>query len=238
MKHPSRAAWTGAIMACGVCAHAASPAVSGAMMAVPRDGLCVTEGSVGDAHSGMSSVNQPKMRAYLNRASSDAASLEFTYLGPTALQSKLASGAAREQLGLKLRAQDACNLVYVMWRLRPDPQLVVSVKRNPGLRSSAECGNRGYRNVKPQATAPLAPVLPGSVHELGASLRGTDLEVRADGRTVWSGNLGDDARVLQGPVGIRTDNAHLEFQLRVAEAASSADSSAPSACRSGPQEAE
>jgi hypothetical protein len=174
------------------------------------------------------------MRAYLNHATSDAASLKFVYLGPTTVQSRLASGDAREQLGLKLRAQDACNLVYVMWRLRPDERLVVSVKRNPGQHSSAECGNRGYRNVKPQAAAPLAAVLPGSAHELGAALRGTDLEVQADKRTVWRGSLGDDARGLTGPVGLRTDNAHLEFQLRVAGAMSSP----PTACRAGPQESE
>ena len=32
----------------------------------------------------------------------------------------------------KLRAEDACNLVYVMWRIEPQSRLVVSVKRNPG----------------------------------------------------------------------------------------------------------
>jgi hypothetical protein len=54
-----------------------------------------------------------------------------------------------------LRAEDACNLVYLMWRIEPESRLVVSVKRNPGQHASAECGNRGYQNVKPRYSAPI-----------------------------------------------------------------------------------
>jgi hypothetical protein len=55
----------------------------------------------------------------------------------------------RRQFGLKLRAQDPCNLVYAIWRIDPESKLVVSVKRNPNARNSAECGNHGYENIKP-----------------------------------------------------------------------------------------
>ena len=41
-------------------------------------------------------------------------------------------GELRRQFGLKLRAQDACNLVYVMWRIEPASKLVVSIKCRTG----------------------------------------------------------------------------------------------------------
>lgn len=59
-----------------------------------------------------------------------------------------AQGEIRRQFGLKLHAQDACNLVDVIWRVDPESKLVVSVKRSPSQHSSAECGNRGYQNIK------------------------------------------------------------------------------------------
>jgi hypothetical protein len=47
----------------------------------------------------------------------------------------------RRQSGLKLRAQNGCNLVYAMWRSEPESKLGVSVTRNPGLNASSERGN-------------------------------------------------------------------------------------------------
>ena len=65
------------------------------------------------------------------------AEARFKYLGPTSQEARLGSGESRRQFGLRLRAQDPCNLVYAMWRIEPEPMLVVSVKRNPGMHSSA-----------------------------------------------------------------------------------------------------
>ena len=72
----------------------------------------------------------------------------------------LASGEMRRQFGLKLRAEDACNLVYAMWRIEPESKLVVSVKSNPGQHTSAQCGNRGYQNIKPLHSSPLPSLRP------------------------------------------------------------------------------
>jgi hypothetical protein len=175
--------------------------------------LCVTDGSLDDAGNGRLRVNAPQMRAVLVRPPADAAQLSFIYLGPTATRKALGSGATRVQFGLKLRAQDPCNLLYVMWRVEPDSQLVVSVKSNPGEHLSSECGNRGYRNLKPESRGSIPALASGDAHRLSAEIQGRTLEVFADGRRVWQGRLDSTAAALRGPVGVRSDNARLEFTL-------------------------
>ncbi len=175
--------------------------------------LCVTDGSLEDAGNGRLRVSAPQMRAVLVLPPADAAELRFVYLGPTATRKALGSGAIRVQFGLKLRAQDPCNLVYVMWRVDPGSQLVVSVKSNPGEHSSAECGNHGYRNLKPDSRGPLPALASGDSHRLSAEIHGQTLEVFADGRRVWQGPLDSSAAAFRGPVGVRSDNARLEFTL-------------------------
>ena len=115
---------------------------------VTRANLCVSEGTIEELPGQRLSVSVPKMRAYVNAYTQPVAEARFTYLGSTGNEAPLASGEMRRQFGLKLRAQDACNLVYAMWRIEPESKLVVSVKNNPGQHTSAQCGNRGYRNIK------------------------------------------------------------------------------------------
>jgi hypothetical protein len=117
---------------------------------VSRADLCVTEGAIAELSSHGLSVTVPKVRAYLDARTTPSIEARFKYLGPTGNEARLGSGELRRQFGLKLRAQDACNLVYAMWRIEPESKLVVSVKTNPGQHSSAECGNRGYQNIKPR----------------------------------------------------------------------------------------
>ncbi len=203
---------------------------------VARKNLCVTEGAIEELPGQRLSVNAPKMRAYLEHRTPQAIEAQFEYLGGTANESALGSGAFRRQFGLKLRAQDACNLVYAMWRFEPQSQLVVSVKSNPLQHSSAECGNRGYRNIKARHSLPVPALRPGDAHTLGAEMSGTELTVRVDGRVVWEGSVGPEAANLDGPVGIRSDNAKLQFQLRAAPSTETRPTE--SACRSGPGESE
>jgi hypothetical protein len=66
-------------------------------------------------------------------ASDQIAEIHFKYLGPSQDSRPLASGILRRQIGLKLRAQDSCNLIYAMWRIEPDTGVTVSLKRNAGL---------------------------------------------------------------------------------------------------------
>lgn len=180
---------------------------------VRRGELRVTQGKVTE-REGALLVESPKMRAVALQKTPPVAELAFTYLGPTKASSKLASGAERRQLGLKLRAADGCNLVYVMWRIDPQPGLVVSIKRNPGATTSAECGAHGYRNVRPIAFEPVGRPEIGKPYVLRAALEGERLEVLVDGRSVWKGDLGPESLTFDGPVGLRTDNARVSFSLR------------------------
>jgi hypothetical protein len=201
-----------------------------------RGNLCVTEGAIEKSARGRLMVNVPKMRAYVNAGTSQQAEVRFTYVGPTAEASRLGSGEMRRQFGLKMHAQDPCNLVYVIWRIDPESKLVVSVKRNPTGHTSAACGNRGYQNIKPRRSSAVPKLRPGDAHTLRAEMNGQDLRVLVDGDAVWQGNVGPEAVGLSGPVGIRSDNARLEFDLVTSEPSGRPDH--PVACKSGPSESE
>jgi hypothetical protein len=199
-----------------------------------RENLCVTEGEIGSDTANHLTVETTKMRAYANTWTSDEIYARFTYLGGTAEESALGSGIVRRQFGLKLRAQNACNLVYAMWRIQPESKIVVSLKKNPGQSTSSECGNRGYENIKPRRTAPVPALKPGETYTLGAELHGEELRVLVDGNPVWEGDLGAElVDLTNGPVGIRSDNVHLAFDL-TAGAPTGPHPHYRLACRTGP----
>jgi hypothetical protein len=205
------AVWALAFFILSSC-NRASPA-GGKLTPVSRSALCATEGTLEPLAGPKFSVSVPKMRAYLEEQTQPDVEAQFKYLGATDQESPLGSGEVRRQFGLKLRAQDACNLVYAMWRIEPQSQLVVSVKSNPGQHSSAECGNRGYTNIKPLHSQPVPALHPGDAHTLRADMNGAELKVLIDGNVVWDGSVGNDALSFDGPVGIRSDNAKLEIGL-------------------------
>src|ERR1700690_1412476 len=138
-----------------------SPGSEPNMHRVGRNMLCITEGALEELPGQRLVVRVPKMRAYVNRWTSQTIAAQFTYLGPTRNESKLGSGETRRQFGFKLRAQDPCNLVYAMWRIEPQSKLIVSIKANPGKNTSAACGNQGYRNIQPLHHSPLPVLRPG-----------------------------------------------------------------------------
>jgi hypothetical protein len=218
-----------------VCAGAKSPGTN--LTPVSRASLCVTEGTIDELAGGRLSVAVPKMRAYLNAFTAQTVVAHFTYFGSTGNEARLGSGELRRQFGLKLRAQDACNLVYAMWRIEPESKLVVSIKSNPGQHSSAECANRGYRNIKAQRSKPVPVLRSGDTHDLRAEINGDELKVFADNQIVWEGSLGADALAFDGPVGIRSDNARLELELRAPRPSDAQRARAPG-CRTGPGESE
>ena len=185
-----------------------------AWFSVGRNSLCVTEGVIKEAEGNRLSVDVPKMRAYLNRWTAQAIEARFTYLGPTAVQSPLGSGEMRRQFGLKLRTQDGCNLVHGIWRFEPESKLVVSVKNNPSEHTSTDCGNRGYRNIKPQKASPVPLLHPGETHTVRAEMNLSEMAVFVDDTLVWEGNVGPGVLSFNGPVGIRSDNARMELVLR------------------------
>jgi len=182
---------------------------------VSRADLCVTEGTIDELPaSHRFIVDSPKMRAFVRAEPVQSIEARFTYLGATSHDIPLGSGRMRRQFGLKLRAQDACNLVYAMWRIEPESTLVVSIKENPGQHVSAECGNLGYRNIKPQQAVRLPKWRPGDTHTLRAEMTRADMNIYIDDTLAWQGTLGSEVLKWDERVGIRSDNVRLQFELR------------------------
>jgi len=179
--------------------------------------LRVTSGAIRESPMGLLVVESPSMRAEATMPTSDQAELRFLYLGPTTEVAPLASGELRRQVGLKLRAQDTCNVLYVMWHIEPDQRLAVSVKRNPGKSLHSQCGDRGYTNLQPRTARPLPSLEVGSTHALRAAMREDRLVVFIDQQWVWEGPLSEQALSLHGPVGLRSDNVRFDFELFIAE---------------------
>lgn len=174
---------------------------------VAKAALCATKG---EARIG-ERVTQPTARAFARDTSGDAAALTFVYRGATEHERALASGDDRRQLGLKLRAANGCNLVYVMWRLDPRPQLDISVKYNPGMTTHENCGASGYKKVTRAEHGSVPRLVIGERHTLRAEIDGDELTVWIDERPAWRGTLPGQARRLSGPAGLRSDN--LAFDL-------------------------
>jgi len=207
-----------AIAACGKKPIEAAPSDK---PAAKLDGMfCVTKGTASIG----ATITEPTVRAVSLGSSGDSASLEFTYRGDTATTRELASGKTRRQLGLKLRAMNGCNLVYVMWRLDPRPMLDISFKLNPGARTHQDCGADGYTKLKPTTSTPVPVLARGDTHTLRAEITGDELLAYIDDALVWKGTLPDSVRTLSGPAGLRSDN--LAFEL-VAFAAAAGDTNQP-----------
>jgi hypothetical protein len=157
------------------------------------------------------------MRAVVAYATRPVAEAKFTYLGPTRKGKPLRSGVLRRQFGLKLLAQNGCNLVYAMWRIEPKQELVVSVKLNPGQTTNAECGTNGYHTIKPARDLNAPHLAVGESHTLRAEIEGNTLRVHIDGKLTWEGLLDRDALSLDGPSGLRTDNGRFNFEFLSSE---------------------
>lgn len=194
------------LAACGDARDAATPREP--TWPASSSDLCVTRGEVREHR-----IVDAAVRGFAPSSRGDAAALAFTYAGPTTKVSELASGAVRHQLGLKLRAEDSCNLLYVMWRVAVRPEIVVQVKRNPAMTQHEDCGTAGYALVAPTHQAAPPPLAAGSSHHLAAAIDANELLVWADHQLVWRGILPEVARSLRGPAGFRTDNVATELAL-------------------------
>jgi hypothetical protein len=191
-----------------------------ALAAVEPRRLAATSGELQPLGGARFAIHSPTLRAELGREPRRRAELAFVYQGPTRTDSPLASGELRRQIGLKLRAQDSCNVVYVMWHIEPEPGIVVSVKSNPGQSRHAECSDRGYTFLRPARSTAAPRIEPGEPHVLGAEVRGSSLIVTADGQESWEGELPAAALEFDGPVGLRSDNGEFSAELRAERLAS------------------
>lgn len=174
--------------------------------------LCLTLGKLSEPSQAVFFTNSGAMRAHATSSESEDAQLSFTYQGKSRKDDPLASGLVRRQIGLRLRAQDSCNVISVMWVIDPDPRILIETKYNPGQTTNAECGTNGYTRV---AEIPIPAAEVGSFHELRARMDGQNLDVWADGTSVFGEPLGAEVLDMQGPPGVRTDNVSATFEFEV-----------------------
>jgi hypothetical protein len=181
-----------------------------AVAAVDSGDICVTHGQL-DKSAATLAVNVPTFRAVALGTTGEAVALNFTYQGNSKETRALASGELRRQIGLKLRAANGCNLVYVMWRLDPRPELEISTKVNPGMATHAECGANGYTKLKkPSYRTAVPALLTGERHVLQAEIAGNELLAWIDGELAWRGDLPAEVKDITGPSGFRSDNLAYE----------------------------
>ena len=178
--------------------------------------LNVTDGKVTTKH-GVMEVASKEMRAVQrqNMPTDAKVELSFTYIGPSKEVSRLGNGEVRHQIGLKLFAQDPCNLLYVMWDFGYPSNLRVSVKLNPSS-DWRVCRDGGYNVLKPTLVKALPAIEIGSSHVLTVETKGVEFTAYVDGNPVWSG-VNNVNPALCGPAGIRSDNVHAAFNLAVTE---------------------
>jgi hypothetical protein len=157
------------------------------------------------------------VRATLGAKPRSGLEMSFQFRGDSADAAPLASGELRRQIGIKLRAQNTCNVVYVMWHIAPSSGIHVSVKSNPGQSQHDECVDNGYVQLSPSSSREVAPIERDQPRTLEARLEGTTLRVSVDGSVVWDGALPATAFAFDGPVGLRSDNGDFDLGLRVPE---------------------
>ena len=175
----------------------------------------VSDGRIEKAAGNRLMTQSKEMRATLKRNTPQQVIVNFAYLGPSREVSRLGSGEIRHQFGIKLKAQDICNLVYVMWNFDTQ-RIAVSVKTNPGQRTHEECLDRGYiNNIRAELKTDPPALRVDEPHILAADLDGQELKVTVDGREVWRGTLPAMVLQLHGPVGLRSDNVQVVFDYSV-----------------------
>ncbi|MCD0421003.1 hypothetical protein LOC51_27615 [Rubrivivax sp. JA1024] len=179
-----------------------------------RADVCVTEGSLRASGTELV-VEDAGMRAVFLGSDPDHVEIDFVYLGTTEDVSRLASGRVAHQFGLKLRALDSCNVVYVMWAADREPGLEVSIKSNPGKRLHAQCGVHGYRSLAATESTPLPPLEPGSRHRLEAGIDADVLSVRVDEKLVWKGPVPSGEPAAGSHPGLRSDNVRLRLNAGI-----------------------
>lgn len=208
------------LLACASADHAShKPAADSGLGALDPDNLIVTSGEITRVSATRFETSSGALRAQLAGDGPSVAELRFRFRGPTEQATPLASGEIRRQVGLKLRAQDGCNVVYAMWHIEPTRGLSISVKINPGEHESSACGDAGYRFLDAREEHEVQVIEADSQHSLRAGISGRDLQVYADGKLSWVGELPAEAFEFDGPAGLRSDNGVFDMEFRVGDAA-------------------
>ncbi|HET8937248.1 MAG TPA: hypothetical protein VFN67_27590 [Polyangiales bacterium] len=211
------------LVACAGSEHstrAVSPnAADSGLGALDPSSLVVTSGEITRVSATRFETSSGAMRAQRKGKGPDVAELRFHFRGPTEDDVPLSSGEIRRQIGLKLRAQDGCNVVYAMWHIEPSRGLSISVKSNPDKHESSACGDGGYTFLEAREEHEVQEIEADSEHTLRAAIAGKDLQVYADGKLSWVAELPEEALGFDGPAGVRTDNGIFDMEFRVGDAA-------------------
>jgi len=207
------------VVGCALCANSSHAA--GAVKAVDYRNLKVTSGKIEQTKSGLFSIKHNTVRATEIRhpgGYARHAKLRFSFKGRSDKTRKLASGSIKRQIGLKLRAKNACNLVYVMWSFLPTERITVHTKRNPGKSKSKQCGNNGYKLLKKYDVPASKSALDGRTARLQA-------DFVTKGSTYYVDVYVDNKRVISVPIdasfgsnvvgaaGLRSDNGKYLFRF-------------------------
>lgn len=180
-----------------------------------KSSICVTTGEMSAEPDGRYLVESGASRAVVRDGDDDYVGIVFEYLGPSEDASAREAGNAHRQLGLKLQAQDSCNVVYVMWPVDGARELVVVSKVNRGQSAHAQCGVKGYEALTPLMSRPVEPIVVGQARRLEARIDKRILTVHVDGKLVWRGDAGRRTANLFGYPGVRTDNVRVRFSWLV-----------------------
>ena len=175
--------WTIAALFICVSAALCYAQTGAALTRMSLDDLHVTNGVVTALRNGALAIDTPSSRAVVRTApvsgADQAAEIRFRYVGPSKADKPLASGELRRQIGLKLRAADSCNVVYVMWHIAPD-----SRDRRVGQtqRRTQPCAMRRARLPIDRATAAVRPAADPHRRGAHAARRPSRQNSHCDGR--------------------------------------------------------
>jgi hypothetical protein len=178
---------------------------------VPARELCLSIGRLHPAGDKRWVSTHAALRATAPQSAGHHAAVVFRYLGGTETRARPAAEVEPRQLGLKLLSRDSCNAVYAMWRFDEGASVVATVQANPAFARHSQCGNRGYRSLRPFWTAAVEPPRIGSIHELSATVERGLLEVMIDGRPVLHAVLAGHRAPAFGASGLRGDNVGFEL---------------------------
>ena len=152
------------------------------------------------------SVETPTSRADIPSHSGENLEIKVRYLGPTDQKEYFANGTYQEQVGIKLRSVNGCNVVYIMRRINPNPSISLSIKSNPGV--TTVCGDKGYTMIK--SILVPAPKI-GEEFTLAGSFNQNIVTIKLNNQELFTSEV---PIVTKGDAGIRTDNAKIIFTYK------------------------
>ncbi|MEZ0391398.1 MAG: Ig domain-containing protein [Pseudobdellovibrionaceae bacterium] len=177
---------------------------------IPRNLICATNGQVQTNSAESIEVTTATSRSVVTTPTEQKIRIDFTYLAP--INDPAANPNGHRQIGLKLRAANSCNVLYVMWPVAGGP-LKVTLKRNDGMKNHSECGPEGYTNLTPSLSKTVSALQIGRKYRLQAEYENETLNVYASGVKAWSGMIENQDIPFQGPVGVRTDGGKFTFDI-------------------------